>query len=252
VVCLFQNLHQNIRELGKKAVEHLHPDFPYVLCLTEYHLKYLQFEKFHIENYNLGAHYCRQLREKGGVAILFIIALSFSNIDMAQHCKEQDIEICALKLSFDTLNICILTLYKAPSRNFGSFLLKLNTVLQSLYTPKLHFIICGDININYLNESEKKNQLDKLLLSCNCISIINFLTRVQTTSATAIDNIFIDVSQLESYTVTPVINDMSDHDPQLLIISTDYSHVPIHKLKTIRKINKFTISDFIDKVSCEL
>jgi len=27
--------------------------------------------------------------------------------------------------------------------------------------------------------------------------------------------------------------------------------LPIHKLKTIRKINKFTISDFIDKLSCE-
>jgi len=36
--------HQNIRGLGKKAGEllsHLHPDFPIVLCLTEYHLRYL-------------------------------------------------------------------------------------------------------------------------------------------------------------------------------------------------------------------
>jgi len=74
--------------------------------------------------------------------------------------------------------------------------------------------------------------------------------RVQNSSATAIDNIFIDVSQLESYTVTPIIN-MSDHDALLLIISTEYSHVPVHKLKTIRKINKFTISHFIDKLSCE-
>ena len=74
---------------------------------------------------------------------------------------------------------------------------------------------------------------------------------VQSTSATAINNIFIDVSPLESYTVTPIINEMSDHDAQLLIISTHYSHVPKHKLKTIRNINKFTISDFIDKLSCE-
>jgi len=136
-----------------------------------------------------------------------------------------------LKLSFDTLNICILTLYKAPYGNFGSFLLKLDTILQSIYTPKLHFIIFGDVNINYLNESENKNQLDNLLLSCNLISIIDFLMRVQTTSAIAIDNIFIDVSELERYMVTPIINSMSYHDAQLLIISTDYSHVPIHKLK---------------------
>jgi hypothetical protein len=45
---------------------------------------------------------------------------------------------------------------------------------------------------------------------------------------------------------------MSDHDSQLLMISTDYSHVPIHKSKTVRKLNKYTLSDFIDKLSCEL
>jgi exonuclease III len=182
------------------------------LCLTEHHLKYLQIEKAHIENYNLGAHYCRKLHEKGGVAIFVHNSLRFSNIDIAQHCKEQDIEIHALKLSFGSLNIGVLTLYTAPSGNFGSLLLKLDTILQSLYTPKLHFIICGDININYLNESENKNQLDNLLPSYNLTSIINFPTRVKNTSATATHNIFIDVSQLASYMVTPIISAMSDHD----------------------------------------
>jgi hypothetical protein len=68
--------------------------------------------KVHIENYTLEAHYCRQRYEKGGVAIFVYNSLDFSNIDIAQHCKEQDIEICALKLSFGTLNIhmCIYTL----------------------------------------------------------------------------------------------------------------------------------------------
>jgi len=94
--------------------------------------------------------------------------------------------------------------------------LQINTILQSLYTPRLHFIICGDIIINYLNESEKKKgQLDNLLPSYNLTSIINFPTRIQNTSATAIDNIFIDVSQFEGYTISPIINWVSDHDAQL-------------------------------------
>ena len=67
----------------------------------------------------------------------------------------------------------------------------------------------------------------------------------------AIDNIFIVVSQFESYTVIPIINGMSDHDAQLLTISTDYSHVPIHRSKTVRKINKYTIPDFIATLSSE-
>ena len=121
---LFKIFHQNIRGLGKKAGEllsHLHPEFPYVLCLAEHHLKYLQLEKFHIENYKLGTHYCRQLRDKGGVAIFVHSRLGFSNIDIVQHCKEHDIEICALKLSYGAMNICVLTIYSTPSGNFSSF-----------------------------------------------------------------------------------------------------------------------------------
>ena len=109
----FKIFHQNIRGLGKKAelLSHLHPDSPHVLCLTEHHLQYLQLEKVHIENYNLGAHYCRQLCEKGGVAIFVHNSQCFSNIDIVKHCEEQDIEICALKLSLGTLNtyMCINT-----------------------------------------------------------------------------------------------------------------------------------------------
>ena len=45
-------------------------------------------------------------------------------------------------------------------------------------------------------------------VSYNLPSIINFPMRVRNTSATAEDNIFIDVSQLESYTATHIINDV--------------------------------------------
>ena len=207
----------------------MHPHFPHVTCLTEHHLQYLQLEKFHIENYNLGAHYYRQQCEKGGVAIFVHSSLGFTNINIAQHCKDQDIEICALKLSFGTQNICTLTPSRAPSGKFSTFSLQLDTILQSLYTSRLHFIICGDININYLNESGNKSQLDNLLLSYNLTNIINFLTRIQNTSATATDNIFIDVSQFEGCTITPVINSVSDHEAQLLTISTDYSYTPTHR-----------------------
>jgi hypothetical protein len=100
-------------------------------------------------------------------------------------------------------------------------------------------------------ESKNKNHLDNLLLSYNLTSIINFPTRVQTTSATATDNIFTDTSQFESYTIIPIFNGLSDHDGQLLMISTANSHIPTQKSKPIRKINKNTISDFINKLSNE-
>ena len=131
--------------------------------------------------------------------------------------------------------MCFKALIWHPSGKFSTFLLQLDTILQSPYTPRLHFIICGDIDIIYLNESGNKTQLDNLLLSYNLTSIINFPTRIQNTSATAIYSIYIDVSQFEGYKLTPIINGVSDHDVQLITISTDYSYVPTHWSKTVKK-----------------
>jgi hypothetical protein len=75
--------------------------------------------------------------------------------------------------------------------------------------------------------------------------------RVQNTSATAIDNFFIDISQYESFTMTPIISSMSDHNAQLIMISTDHPRVPIHEFKMTRIINKYTVSEFIANLSCE-
>jgi len=121
----------------------------------------------------------------------------------------------------------------------------LDNIHQFFYTHTLH-IIFGDIKINYLLESEKQNQLGNLLLSYNLTNIIHF-PRVQNTSATATDNIFIDIFQFESYTRTPILNGLSDHDAQLVKISTDYYHTGTQESKTVTKINKYTISDFINK-----
>jgi len=80
--------------MAGELLSHLHPDFPHVLCLTEHHLKHSQLKNVHIENYNLGANYCRQLRKKDCVPIFVHNSLCFSDIDIVEHCEEQDIEIC--------------------------------------------------------------------------------------------------------------------------------------------------------------
>jgi len=193
----FNIYHQNIRGLWKKACEllsHLHPDLFYV---WQNIFKVFTNEEVHIQNYNLGAYYCRHICEKSGVAIFVHNSLHFLHTDIYKHCEEKDIKICVLKRLFSILNICVLTLYTAPSGNFRHFLLILDNILQFFYTHTLH-IICGDIKINCLLESEKKNQLDNLLLSYNLTNIIHFPTRVQNTSATATDNIFIDIFQFYS------------------------------------------------------
>ena len=147
-------------------------------------------------------------------------------------------------------------------------------MLPLLYTPALHITICRDINplnaklnptchllalleahhilhvsrIDYLVKSDRKNQL---LLTYNITSIITFPTRVQKTSATAIDNMFLDTTWLEEHTIIPITNGLLDHDAQLLTIETKVSYRPGSKLQTFRKFNDYAIYNFINKLSNE-
>ena len=87
---------------------------------------------------------------------------------------------------------CVLCVYRPPTGNFSYFLSSLEAILNQLYTNYINIIICGDISINYLNNTNNKHQLDSLLASYILYSIVDFPTRINNCSSTAIDNIFID------------------------------------------------------------
>jgi exonuclease III len=122
----------------------------------------------------------------------------------AKHYKKQDIEIAAIQLKVNEKNVIIFCVYRAPYGNFDYFLNKLDNILKYFHSHKTEFIICGDININYLETNNKKKQLDKLLGTYNLIGIIYFPTRIANNSVTLIDNIFID--NRRNYSIKPCIN----------------------------------------------
>jgi hypothetical protein len=88
-----------------------------------------------IDSYNLGASYCRTLYVKGGVRILVQEGLGCTCCDLAKFCKDKDFEACACKIYLNSKRLRIITIYRAPSGNFATFLNKLDNILQYLYTP---------------------------------------------------------------------------------------------------------------------
>jgi hypothetical protein len=76
------------------------------------------------------------------------------------------------------------------------------------------------------------------LRSCNLIGTINFPIRVQGNSATAIDNILIDITRLDNYSIRPIINELSDHDAQSITLNTVNMSVHAKQYKLLRKIKK--------------
>jgi endonuclease/exonuclease/phosphatase family metal-dependent hydrolase len=67
----------------------------------------------------------------------------------------------------------------------------LDSVLNTWYSNKTVFVICGDININCLENCKKRQQLDALLQTYNLRGTVSFPTRKTNASSSAIDNIFI-------------------------------------------------------------
>jgi hypothetical protein len=95
--------HQNIHGLKTKINEFilkLTEVKPHIICLSEHHLKLNELNITHLPMYKLGPNYCRITLKCGGVCIYAHNELEFTNISLLNHCKEQDLEVAALKLKF--------------------------------------------------------------------------------------------------------------------------------------------------------
>jgi hypothetical protein len=85
---------------------------------------------------------------------------------------EQDIETCAVKINLLTtiiyIYIYIIFIYRSPIGNFARFIKGIDTILNKFIKPNIEITVCGDINIDYLDETcYKRQQLDALLATYN-------------------------------------------------------------------------------------
>jgi hypothetical protein len=77
------------------------------------------------------------------------------------------------------------------------------------------------------------------------IHTVNFATRIQNDSRSATDNIFVDSITFSSTSTSPIINGLTDHDAQYLMINNiaaTTNLIPLKQRK--RKVNNDTIMEF--------
>jgi hypothetical protein len=79
-----------------------------------------------------------------------------TKIDISHNCREKDLEICAVELETEASKLIVLSIYRVPTGDFNQFLKKLDDNLKYLHKPKTEFLLCGNINIDYLLESNRK------------------------------------------------------------------------------------------------
>jgi exonuclease III len=140
----------------------------------------------------------------------------FSDINVQKFCKEKDLEVCVTKLYLPNCTISILNIYRSTCGNFECFLNKLETLLNCISINSSELIICGDFNVKFLENTTHTLLLNSLLATYGLYSTIQFPTRITNSSASAIDNIFINTVKFNDFNIHPLINGVSDHDAQIL------------------------------------
>ena len=98
----------------------------------EHHLKTEETTNINLDQYKLGAFFCRQEYKGGGVCIYICQSLQCSKINLEKYYKEKDLEICALKLKVQMNNFIIICIYRSSTGNFTHFLTQLEIILNDL------------------------------------------------------------------------------------------------------------------------
>jgi hypothetical protein len=86
---------------------------------------------------------------------------------------------------------------------------------------------------------------NSLLTTYNLTHTVNFARIIQNDSSTAIDNIFVDSIRFSSSSTSPIINGLSEHDAQNLMINNTAAAsnlIPLNQ--RARKVNNETIMQF--------
>ena len=181
---------------------------PSVICLAEHWCSEDQLNKINLDGYVLKSSFCRSRLKCGGVSIFTKNNLLTSELKINQNLiKEKDFEICAIELiDQKTIVLCI---YRAPDGNLDNFFSSLEELL-SLYSKKANIFVCGDLNIDYLTDSNEKLELFNIFLSHNLTNLLDAPTRVTSHSSTGLDYIITNANHLTN-SAEIIKSGLSDH-----------------------------------------
>ena len=159
-----------------------------------------------------------------------------------------EFESCFIELQKPGKNLIIGVLYRPPSESIDDFNQILQNLLGIINKENKDCILLGDFNIDLmkLNMCNSVNEFLEMFLSFSYVPLIENPTRVTETTATLIDNIFVNSS---SHIFSgSLISDISDHLPVFSFFNFpfDSEKSPIYIRK--REINDKTINVFINKI----
>ena len=109
-------------------------------------------------------------------------------------------------------------IYRAPDGCITSFIEQFEILLNSLKYKDKPLIICGDFNINFLDNNSIVSKFRSLIHSYNMAETINTLTRITLNSQTCLDQIIVDSDKFPFKTEN-VNMGISDHNATFIYVT---------------------------------
>jgi hypothetical protein len=163
-------LHHNVQSLGNKLLELnallsssvLKP----TICFLEHWLLSDHFICTNIEHYKLADKFCRNMDKHGSSCIYVLNDVKTSEPTFLWNLgREKVFEISGIELAdFKIMIVCI---YRSLNSNVEILLHLLDEALNKMLKRGHFLVICGDWNINLLDENTHQKALSSLLLSSN-------------------------------------------------------------------------------------
>ena len=179
----------------------------------------------------------REQKKGGGVG--FLIKQGFIHhvpTDLNKSNYDTTFEHYFIELKGDHQNIILGSIYRPPNTNLDRFMVEYRNSLECLNDMKNKEIILGMDHINFLKHDvyPKTQDFIEINLDMDLLPVITKPTRVSTTSATLIDNIFVSNKLQYFFNSGVIITDISDHFPCILTIN-DFNQCKKSPTKLIKE-----------------
>lgn len=226
-----------------------------IVALTETHLTHHNAHLYNIPGYT-AFHKPRtrvNKRPAGGIACFIKAHFSPSvhTLPFEIQPTETICEILALSLTLNSQKALLLTLYRPPSGSTQQFLDSLNNILSYTQSQNCPTYLCGDLNMNLLNDCPSTEQLLLTCLSFNLKPTITIPTRLSPTTSTLIDNIWTPLTDTINDSVV-ILDDISDHYPITLSLEHNNTPTPQHPHYSKRDISENNINRLHEALAAEL
>ena len=183
--------------------------------------------------------------KKGGGVGIFVLNTLKHKVRKDLHVESKCMENITTEIMCNRKNIVVGSIYRPPNTNHSEFMDHYTELIRKIKNENKEIILGMDHNLDFLKSEIHKptamfiaRNLEHDLISC-----ITRPTRITKTSATLIDNIFIDRKYQEVYKSDVLLDNISDHLPCRVIITDRLIRKKMNKKITTRDTRKSRIDN---------